>query len=213
MEEARTANAAFRVRLAHNHGSTLTELIEEKALARNRMRMMEEDIRQQNLMVQMERTEQHIANEGRLMANEHVGLCEARIADFRNDHTDLINQHEDLQIHVVEMNIDTAIYTAKALRDIDSHAEYDDLPEPIKQAVSALFCLHVNAAYKLGDDYEPTKRDKGALRKIWHQLIEKAMEGKQVQNDDGMYRPMREFDMELVRARIFEEDPEDDMED
>ena len=57
------------------------------------------------------------------------------------------------------------------------------------------------------------KRDKGALRKIWHQLIEKAMEGKQVQNDDCMYRPMREFDMELVRARIFEEDPEDDMED
>ena len=227
MEEARTAEAAFRVRLAHNHESTLAELIEENALARNRMGMMEEDIRQQNLRVQMHRDEEHIANEGWLMAREDADIAEDRLASLMDvqlnrarehehladEHEDLTNQHGELEAEVVKMHINTMIDTAKALRDIDSHAEYDDLPEPIKQAVVAMFRLHVNAAYKLGDDYEPMKRDKGALRKIWHQLIEKAMEGKQVQNDDGMYRPMREFDMELVRARIFEEDPEDDMED
>ena len=102
MEEARTANAAFRVRLAHNHESTLTELIEEKALARNRMRMMEEDIRQQNLRVQMERDEQHFANEGRLAANEHADLAEGRLAELEQRCADMtqrlldidhINQH------------------------------------------------------------------------------------------------------------------------
>ena len=102
MEEARTANAAFRVRLAHNHESTLTELIEEKALARNRMGMMEEDIRQQNLRVQMERDEQHFANEGRLAANEHADLAEGRLAELQERCADMMMSLMDIREHLTD---------------------------------------------------------------------------------------------------------------